>query len=119
MDKQIFQVPAGVSSVKTMSKQLRITFDTMDQLTGEQLSTVFSWIDQIGHLTFAISQVEPEDIVGLPQVRPMDKKSPSQRLHSVLFVLWQQQYSDQYKDFDDFYKNTMERFINQCKEKLS
>jgi len=119
MDKQIFQVPAGVSSVKTMSKQLRIVFDTMSQLTGEQLSTVFGWIDKIGHLTFAISQVEPEDIIGLPQVRPLDKKSPSQRLHSVLFVLWQQQYSSQFKDFDDFYKDTMERLINQYKEKLS
>ena len=119
MDKIIFQVPAGVSSVKTMSKQLRIQFDTMDQLNGQQLATVFSWIDKVGHLTFAISQIEPEDIIDLPQVRPEENKSPAQRLRAVFYRLWEQQFTSKFDTFESFYIDTMERLINQYKDKLS
>ena len=46
------------------------------------------------------------------------EKTPSQRLHSVLFLVWRQQYSETHKTFDEFYKLMMENIITQFKNKL-
>lgn len=45
------------------------------------------------------------------------QKSPSQRLHSVLFLLWKQQ--DTGIDFETFYKRRMEDIIDGVKAKLT
>lgn len=46
-----------------------------------------------------------------------DKKTPSQRLRAVLFVLWKQ--ADGTGDFEDFYRRQMEELIEQTKNRLS
>ena len=45
-----------------------------------------------------------------------NKKSPSQRLRSVLFLLWEQ--SGRTIEFKDYYKAEIERMIEGVKEKL-
>ena len=46
------------------------------------------------------------------------QKSHSQRLHSVLYRLWESK-TDKSKTFDNFYRDTMEKIINLYKEKLT
>jgi len=111
MDKQIFQVPAGVSSVKTMSGCLRIQFDTQQNLTPEQLSTIFGWIDQVGHLTFAINQIDVTDLTDLPPVQTATKQSRSYQLRTQLWHLWNERFSDKWDIFDDYYNHTMNKLI--------
>lgn len=45
----------------------------------------------------------------------LGSKTPSQRLRSVIFVLWKQQGHD---DFEIYYRNIMEKIIDQIKNKL-
>jgi hypothetical protein len=44
-------------------------------------------------------------------------KTPSKRLRSVLFILWDQGVKD--VGFKEFYKNRMERLIEQIKTRLT
>lgn len=46
----------------------------------------------------------------------MPEKSPSQRLRAVLFVLWEQRGSK--GEFEEFYKESIERVIKRIKEEL-
>jgi len=111
MDKQIFQVPAGVSSVKTMSGCLRIQFDTQQNLTGEQLALIFSWMDQVGHLTFAINQIDVTDLTDLPPIQKTSKKTRSQQLREKLWCVWNEKHSDKFDEFQDYYDHTLDLLI--------
>jgi len=44
----------------------------------------------------------------------LDSKTPSQRLRGVLFIWWKQ--SGEQGQFEDFYRNKMEEFINYIKQ---
>ena len=46
----------------------------------------------------------------------IDQKTPSQRLRNTLFVLWKQ--DGEKGEFEVFYKNWIEKFIDKIKEKL-
>ncbi len=48
--------------------------------------------------------------------KELETKTPSNRLRSVLFILWTQEGSQ--GDFDDFYKDMMNKFIEHIKGKL-
>lgn len=48
--------------------------------------------------------------------KPMDGKSPSQRLHSVLFLLWKQEGEE--GQFEQWYQGRMENIINEIKQQL-
>lgn len=48
--------------------------------------------------------------------RDVDNKTQSQRIRSVLFLIWKQQ--GEHGDFRDFYHAKTEKYINYLKEKL-
>jgi len=63
--------------------------------------------------------VVPLDEKNAPQIRvdkEIDSKTPGQRLRAVLYVLWEQGKKD--KDYESFYKDRMEKFIEAVKDKL-
>lgn len=63
--------------------------------------------------------LQPSDSepVELKEVKgQFDKKTPSQRLRSVLFIWWKQ--ADGTGEFDEFYRKRMEDFINSVKIRL-
>lgn len=45
-----------------------------------------------------------------------EKKSPSERMRSVLYLVWKHSKPD--KDWDGFYRQEYEKFINHYKQKL-
>lgn len=52
----------------------------------------------------------------LKEIKSRDTKTPSQRLRSVLYVLWKE--TDGTGDFEDFYRRRMNSIIDRIKEKF-
>ena len=54
----------------------------------------------------------------IPETRTDSKKSPSERLRSVLYVYWKNNMTNEFPKSDDFYLDWMNKKIDQIKEKL-
>lgn len=80
-------IPATISQVKTMSRYVRIVFDTQETLTPEQKAELFDLYDNVGWMYFLQApdtKVKTED---LPEIHLEEgEKSPSQRLRATLYV---------------------------------
>ena len=101
----------GYSPRKDGSMTLR--FATQD-ITPEQKFLIMEAYQQFGWLVFKEKELQESDI---PKADPDDtSKSPSQRLRSVLFVLWKQ--GNQLDSFENFYRQQMEKYIDHVKSKL-
>lgn len=100
----------------TLKKDDSVSFNaTTPELTDDELG-VFRKISKV--LVNAI--LEPQ--VGSEQVLEIKEKidtgkSPSSRLRSVLFVLWEQEGRPQ-QDFEIYYRMRMEKIIDWVKGKL-
>lgn len=95
---------AIIDKISTMKdKSLKISLVTRE-LSPDSMAELFSHYQQEANIEFT-----PEE----------DSKTPGQRLRASLYVLWEQQYKEQYKDFAVFYEVNMERIINKIKDKLS
>jgi len=119
LNKQIFQVPVQFQKASTLSNSVRIVFDTQENISQEQFSILFGMagMKNVGWLTFSSSQVEPNDLINLPEIKKSDNKTPSQRLYAVIFILWKQD-NHGYDTFDSFYNWYMEQIIDKIKGKL-
>lgn len=110
------QFPGVISKVSTMSQCIRLHIDTQDTLSDEQIAYLFQKTNKLGWFTFNVSQIESEDIVKLPPLKKTDSKTPSQRMRSVIYRLWEQENSE--KDFNSYYEWYMESIIFKLKERL-
>lgn len=87
------------------------------KLTDEEFLSFCKLIDQSVVMTLTTIDGEPsKETVVKTEVY---EKTPSQRLHGVLFLLWKQRYQLQCKTFDEFYQLTMEKVIDQFKRLLN
>jgi len=118
MNKVLFQVPAIITKITTMSKWLRMTVDTQEVVNPDYLQKLFSMNEKLGWFNFSSHFIEPEDIVDLPPIKVDSKKTPSERLRAVLFRLWEQDNMN-YDDFNLYYQYYMGRLIDNLKEKLN
>ena len=117
MTNQLLQIQATMSKGITMShKSLRLTFDSQENLTDEQIGKIMGWYEKMGWLSFSTAMVRAEDLLALPEVKTDERKSPSQRLRSVLYVLFEQQ--GQKGEFQDYYRTQIEKIIDHLKSKL-
>lgn len=119
-DKIIFQIPAEISKFETkLNGAVRLKIDTQENIPAEHVKRLIDLVNTIGWFTFSNKMVDPEDIFDLPKIKlnKSEGKTPSQRLHAVLYVLHKQKGGEE-KDFDTFYKSTMEKLINHYKDQL-
>jgi hypothetical protein len=117
--KLTIQIPSYIHKIETTAdKGLKLTIYTQE-LSSETKKDLFELLDQLGWMVFATSRIEPEDLVHLPPIKKefKDKKTPSERLRSVLYVYWTQNGAK--GDFDEFYKNYVEKIIDNIKEKIN
>lgn len=111
------QVPAtleGVSLMKDGGVSLRFHTNELSPADKTELSNYFQ---KFGWLLFA-EQEHDESELDLEEIRKdTGGKSPSQRLRSVLYVMYTQSGE---KDvlFETYYARQMERFINLVKQNL-
>lgn len=111
-------IPATITKVTTMAdKSVRLQVDTQE-LDPETKSGVFEMHDKLGYFFFAEKEIRQIDTSKLPEiVLDEGERSPSQRLRAALFVYHEQQKIKE--PFEIFYRRSMDKFINQVKEKLS
>ena len=114
---EVFQVPSTLYKVTSMSHWWRLIFDTQENVTPQTMSTVLGWMNQLGHLTFAIRQIEAQDLLDLPEIKTDDRKPPSQRMRAVLYRSWEKDNRG-HKEFTVYYEVRMEQIINKLKEQL-
>lgn len=112
---RVFQIPAileGISPLKDGGLSLR--FHTNEVKEAKDKTKVMNFFNSFGWLQFSdhtINTVPRESAH-----RESGVKTPSQRLRSVLFILWKQKYADE--PFDPWYERQMERIIGRIKEEL-
>lgn len=108
------QVPAILTSLAlTKDGGMRAGFVT-NEITDEEKLILTKLHGQFGYLLFQPNQFSVDD---LPTEQAEDKnKTPSKRLRASLFVLWQQEGKK--GDFENFYREKMEKLISFIKDKL-
>lgn len=116
----IFQTPATISKVTSMAnRSIRLQIDTQEALTDEAMAKLMSKLEKYGHFCFLEdSEISLDHVIDLPSLPKRDEgKSPSQRLHAVLFLLWKQNGENGL--FQTYYETQMEKFIDYLKERLT
>ena len=113
-------IPAIFESFRSLKdRTYKLTFETQE-LTPDQLAWMGSCLNYPGYLAFNKDVFKKEQEDALKEVKvdyDNPEKSKSQRLRSVLFVLWKQ-HPEGYDTFDRFYDFRMEQFITHVKNKL-
>lgn len=101
----------GIRSRKDGS--LGVSFET-PELSSEQK---IAWMEMHGKRVRGVFSPldEPEEEVVVID-KDVDQKSQSQRIRSVLFLLWRQE--GEQGEFRDYYHQKTEKYINYLKEKL-
>ena len=93
---------------------LRLSFHTNEMTTQEKQSAI-ELHDSYGYLLFKSNEIKESDI---PTEEIEDKsKTPSKRLRAVLYILHIQSGGEKL-NFETFYRDRMERLIEQIKAKL-
>lgn len=109
-----FQVQAQLTRCSSLvDGGVTVGFHTKELNTSEK-AQVMDFHNKAGWLLFKPNEVTAEDIP--KQDAEYETKTPGQRLRSTIFVWWKQLGGE--GDFEDFYRNTMEKFIEHIKQKL-
>ena len=122
MENKILKVPSYIKKVETTSdKGLKLQVYTQE-LAPEDITNLLSLRDKLGYFIFKLTNIDEEDLVELPKIKPEFKheRTPAERLRAVVYIWWSQRGEEKKGVlFDDFYKEYMERLINQIKEKIN
>ncbi len=122
-DKMIFQVPAYIVRDKSLTGGGRqFVIETQENLNPDNMQTLINLENKLGWFTFNVDIIEAVDIVKLKDIKIdkskyEDAKTPSQRLRSVLFLIWEK--TGKREKFQNYYDSIIERLIESYKEKLN
>jgi len=113
---ETFVVSADFSKMTSRANHtFDITFNTSE--LGENAGKLLPHLNKAGTLAFKIGELSNEEIETLPEVKDdSTRKSDSQRLRAVLYLLWNQ--GEKKVSSDQFYRDHMEKIINQIKDRL-
>jgi hypothetical protein len=111
------QIPATLEGISTLKDGgLSIRLHTQE-LNPEERVTAMNYAGKFGWFLFDEKEHEDTELEDIR--KDTGGKSPSQRLRSVLYVLYTQSKSDSATgSFDQFYAQKMEQLINGVKNKL-
>lgn len=118
MDNNLFQAPAELLKIETLTNTLKLTFETQE-LPEADVAKLFGLRKlSIGWLLFKSSEIKTEDIPEYDPEQFDEDKSPSQRLRDVLFVYYKQKGMKP-EGFNAFYAAQLEKITEQYKAKLT
>lgn len=121
MDKTILQIPAQIIRDKSLLNGARqFTLITNENISPDLLHRLISMENKLGWMTFAVRNIEPEDIIDLPaldEVKYDMKKSPSQQLRNILYVLFGKK-GGKPEDFNLWYIREMQKICNSYKNRI-
>lgn len=118
MSTLLFQGEIG--EVKTRKdRTIRLTLESSMEITDPlELAGLFGLRANSVYVAIKDSNFNDEDVNAIPEPQRMEhEKSPALRLRNVLFLLWKQQ--GEKGNFEVFYQASLEKLINQVKEKLT
>jgi sugar diacid utilization regulator len=111
-------IAGQIESISTRrDKTLKVTIGTQE-LSPNQASDIFVLNQRFAYIGLKeepFTQSEEVLIAGLKS--EINQKTPSQRLRSILYKLYEQDNKG-YKDFGTFYASEMERIIEHFKSKI-
>lgn len=111
-----FKVEATMTRVaSTVDGALSLGLHTKELDPIEKVS-IMEFHNKTGWMLFSPNKITETDIPSLPAEK--GSKTPSQRLRSVLYILWSQSTETTRGEFEQFYNNRMELLIDQIKERL-
>lgn len=110
-------IPATITKVTTMrDKTVRLQVDCQET-APETMAELFALNDTLGWFFFHEQPIKEIDTSNLPEIKlEKGQKTPSERLHAVLYVLWVNEKSDM--SFDNYYLAKMNQLIEMIKSKL-
>ena len=96
---------------------VKVSFET-PELSAEEIHFLLGQRNTVGWLLYSPNQVQAEDIP--LEDSDIKQKTPSQRIRSVLFILYQQstEKGTFVGEFQTYYNESMERIIQQLKDKI-
>lgn len=110
------QLPVQVTSLATkVDGSIKITLETRE-FSAADSALLFELRGQEAWAVIAPSEVKEVNVPGEKPDPALGTKTPSQRLRAVIYRYWEQQGKG--GDFETYYRNTLEKYINQVKDKL-
>ena len=115
-----FQLPAVLDSYRSLKdRTLKLTFET-GEMSPEQMANIHFSLNKVGYLAFSpdpFATHELDEIDKLKVEYDDTGKTPSKRLQSVFYRIWDQD-KEGYEVFNDYYNAQMEKLITHFKKKL-
>ena len=110
-------LPATIQNLRTLAdKSWRIQIDTQE-LSVAQASQLMDLHQNFGWFAFSTNPDENVEIPDEPAPEFKTDHSPSKRLRNTLYVYWSEN-TNKKQNFDDFWKNWVEKKINEIKDYL-
>ena len=106
----------AISSLK--DKTLKIVLKTQE-MKGEDVANIFKINGELVKCLLSDANITKEMITMVDNLEIVEKgrKSNSERLRGVLYIMWKQT-PDGFDTFTQFYDDRMERIITQLKDRL-
>lgn len=110
---------AMVESINTRKdKSVKLIFGTQE-LNPVEAGQLFQYMNQLVSVYLCPASIDNREIEQIDKLEPeLNNKTQSQRIRSVLYLLFQQG-NEGFKSFDEYYKSKTEKYIEHLKAKLN
>lgn len=111
-------IPTYIENITTRKdKSVKITLGTQE-LSPSKAGELFTLLNNLAITYISMKEISQKEIDQVDRLDPeFEGKTQSQRIRSVLFKLFQQD-NEGFKDFDNYYKNKTEKYIEHLKSKI-
>jgi hypothetical protein len=115
-------IPCAIESVSTRrDKTLKVVIGTQELSPVKAAELLNQWASGIGVMAFKGESFSFNDEEILKSIKidaeEMGSKTPSQRLRSCLYVLFERN-AEGHNDFNSYYASMMEKFIDMVKKRI-
>jgi hypothetical protein len=111
-------LPAYIENITTRKdKTVKITIGSQELSQGNA-GELFSLLNNLAVVYISMKEIDQKEIDQVDKVNPdLKGKTQSQRIRDVLYILFTQD-NEGFGDFDAYYKNKTEKYIEHLKSKI-
>jgi hypothetical protein len=111
-------LPAYIENITTRKdKTVKITIGSQELSQGKA-GELFTLLNNLAVVYISPKEIDQKEIDQVDKLDPeMKGKTQSERIRGVLYILFTQDHEG-HKDFDSFYKNKTEMYIEHLKSKI-
>ena len=122
MENNLLLIPCAIESVSTRrDKTLKVVIGTQELSPSKAAELFNQWTSGVGVMAFKGEAFNYNDEELLKSIKidaeEMGSKTPSQRLRSCLYVLFERN-PEGYNDFNSYYSAMIEKFIDMVKKRI-